>query len=775
MGTPIAFNSGTTTTYTTGVFKRGTISLNLANTLASNTNWWNGVDVTATQYLIYSDIYSQGQSTFAGSRPTAWTTPDLTDASLIALINTLPDRVGLPIFTTVSQATNWLNQTGEYFLIKTGYENIVTTGLVANYDFGWYNSYIGSGSAFYDISGNSIVGTLYNGVGFSGNDNGYLSFDGADDYAQVTQTLSTPITICGWVKYNDQGQVTNTWIDISPHTVLVVSLNRTGIGDTYVYIGNGSSWLGAPGINASQKMLVNTWYHLAFVSNGSSSTLYMNGVNVGTSIYSPSGYGTSYRFGSIVYGSEWLDGNIATTTIYNTALTQAQILQNFNAQAYRFGVNNDVVTSGLVLYEDASNILSYPGTGTNWYDLSGNNNTGVLTNGPTFNSLGYITFDGTDDTVSISDNSTLNITTGISLEAIIYPTKSTGTQNVICKSSSSQNNGYIYPRTDNGWVDSIFYLNTTTGWNTLATTWPSLNNWHHTIATWDGSTMKIYINGQLSASLSVTGTITTNSNPLTIGNQPGYGEYYGGRINSNLVYNRALSATEVLQNYYGGNIVTDTLLLLLDASNLVSYPGSGSTWKNLLNGGSNGTLNGSAVYNSIAGGSIEFNGPTTFDYVTVSDTVTHKTGQDFSYECWVYFTNLSGFDKTIVGKVGCNIGLLQAGTSMGMTVFGPNGPCAAGNTHYTAYGTANTNVWEHWIGTYEVGVGIKTYKNGVLVNSAVVTGNIGNYPDTLFIGGSISANYSMDGYIQSAKTYSSCLTPLEVSQNFNANKARFGL
>jgi hypothetical protein len=111
MGTPISFNSGTTTTYTTGVFKRGTIGLNLANSLASNTNWWNGVDVTATQYLIYSDIYSQGQSTFAGSRPTAWTTPDLTDASLIALINTLPDRVGLPIFTTVSQATNWLNQT----------------------------------------------------------------------------------------------------------------------------------------------------------------------------------------------------------------------------------------------------------------------------------------------------------------------------------------------------------------------------------------------------------------------------------------------------------------------------------------------------------------------------------------------------------------------------------------------------------------------------------------------------------------------------------------
>ena len=767
MGTPISFNSGTTASYTSGVFKRGTIGLNLANSLASNTNWWNGVDVTASQYLIYSDIYSQGQSTFANSRPTAWTTPDLTDASLIALINTLPDRVGLPIFTTVSQATNWLNQTGEYFLIKTGYENIVTTGLVANYDFGWYNSYIGSGSAFYDISGNSIVGTLYNGVGFSGNDNGYLSFDGADDYAQVTQTLSTPITICGWVKYNDQGQVTNTWIDISPHTVLVVSLNRTGIGDTYVYIGNGSSWLGAPGINASQKMLVNTWYHLAFVSNGSSSTLYMNGVNVGTSIYSPSGYGTSYRFGSIVYGSEWLDGNIATTTIYNTALTQSQILQNFNAQAYRFGVNNNVVTSGLVLYEDASNILSYPGTGTNWYDLSGNNNTGVLTNGPTFNSLGYITFDGTDDTVSISDNSTLNITTGISLEAIIYPTKSTGTQNVICKSSSSQNNGYIYPRTDNGWVDSIFYLNTTTGWNTLATTWPSLNNWHHTIATWDGSTMKIYINGQLSASLSVTGTITTNSNPLTIGNQPGYGEYYGGRINSNLVYNRALSATEVLQNYYQGNVVTSGLVSFLDASNVISYPTSGTSWKNLISGSPNSTLTNGPTYSNTNGGVLQFDGVD--DYATAASPGTYSE-YTFMFFCkWV--------NSTATNRI---MGLDTFGT---YTIFIPENVAF----HYNPLGGVPSSV----VFYSGVNVGIGNWCNiaiSVSASKSLVTiyiNGVARNTTSVIPSGSWAGNYILGAQYSSA-LYSNCqignfmlydreLNALEVSQNFQVQKSRFGL
>jgi hypothetical protein len=250
---------------------------------------------------------------------------------------------------------------------------------------------------------------------------------------------------------------------------------------------------------------------------------------------------------------------------------------------------------------------------------------------------------------------------------------------------------------------------------------------------------------------------------------------YVGRIKKIMVYGTRLETEDVDSNYYGGNIVTDNLLIYLDGSNPISYPTTGSTWFNLKNGGSDGTLNGSAVYNSIAGGSIEFNGPTTYDYITLSDTVTHKTGQNFSYECWVYFTNLTGFDKTIVGKVGCNIGLLQASSAMGMAVFGPNGPCAGGNTQYTAYGTTTTNVWEHWVGTYEVGVGIKTYKNGVLVNSAVVTGNIGNYPDTLFIGGSISNNYTMDGYVQLARAYSSCLTPLEVSQNFQAQKSRFGL
>ena len=65
MGTPIAFASGTTNSFNLGTTKRGTIALNTGTNLTSGFNWWNGVDVSATQYIIYSDTFSQGQATIA--------------------------------------------------------------------------------------------------------------------------------------------------------------------------------------------------------------------------------------------------------------------------------------------------------------------------------------------------------------------------------------------------------------------------------------------------------------------------------------------------------------------------------------------------------------------------------------------------------------------------------------------------------------------------------------------------------------------------------------
>lgn len=229
--------------------------------------------------------------------------------------------------------------------------------------------------------------------------------------------------------------------------------------------------------------------------------------------------------------------------------------------------------------------------------------------------------------------------------------------------------------------------------------------------------------------------------------------------------------------YRGPNIVTDGLIYAIDSASERSYPGSGTTVYPIIPSANNNnaTLNGSITYTSGSQGGFNFNGPTTFDYIQLTDTVTHKTGQSFSYDVWIYFDALSGYDKTIVGKVGCNTGLIQSGSTMRMQVYGPNGPCASGNINYTSVVSTTTGEWQHWTGTYEVGVGVKLYKNGILGDADAYTGNIGNYTDVLYFGGSINSNYTMDGRIAASKVYSKSLTAAEVLQNYNAQKSRFGL
>ena len=214
---------------------------------------------------------------------------------------------------------------------------IITDNLVLCLDAANPKSYGGSGTTWTDLSGRGNNGTLVNGVGYSGSNLGSLSFDGTNDYVSITQTLSTPFTIAGFVRYTDQAKTLNTFINSSPHNVFLISLNRLGGGQLYAYIGNGTSWIENPSIISSSNMLVNTWYQVAFTSTGSGSILYLNGVNVGTSIHSPSGWGSTYYLGTIIIATgEYLKGNIGSTQIYNRALTAQEIQQNFNATKSRF-------------------------------------------------------------------------------------------------------------------------------------------------------------------------------------------------------------------------------------------------------------------------------------------------------------------------------------------------------------------------------------------------------------------------------------------------------
>ncbi len=170
---------------------------------------------------------------------------------------------------------------------------------------------------------------------------------------------------------------------------------------------------------------------------------------------------------------------------------------------------------------------------------------------------GTLDLDGVDDKVTVpvsSQKPSLNITNEITLESWIFPTDGTRqVQDVMCKSVNpniGKNDGYIFPRTDDGWRSFVFYLHINGAWQKLSAPLPAnpLNTWHHLAATYDGFYMRIYLNGTLAASQQISGSIALNNNDLVIGQQPGFTEFFKGKIEEARIWNRALNQCEIINN-----------------------------------------------------------------------------------------------------------------------------------------------------------------------------------------------------------------------------------
>ena len=209
-----------------------------------------------------------------------------------------------------------------------------------------------------------------------------------------------------------------------------------------------------------------------------------------------------------------------------------------------------IVTNGLVLYLDAANKFSYPGSGTNWKDLSGNSNNGTLTNGPTFSAgnMGSVVFDGVDDYISFS--SLLDTTANVSVEMWFYNTQTSG-ESTLLSNGYGSTTGYIIGL---GLCSSgITTLNVTFGGIAcgVVTATVSTNTWYQMVFTKSSSSNVLYTNGiqQSTASRNCNspagGTIIGD----TYAPRGGVGGFYKGNIAISRMYNRALSAAEVLQNY----------------------------------------------------------------------------------------------------------------------------------------------------------------------------------------------------------------------------------
>ena len=204
-----------------------------------------------------------------------------------------------------------------------------------------------------------------------------------------------------------------------------------------------------------------------------------------------------------------------------------------------------IVTSGLVLCLDAANKLSYPSTGTSWYDLSNNLNNSALTNGPTFNAGngGSIVFDGVDDCVVVNSNTSILSTTAYTKVAWFYATNFATGNNIISGGNSGQ---HAF------WLAGGNKLNSghNGNWSTVvSTTTLSLNTWYFGAVTFNTTTGWIlYLNG-VSENTNVSTTTFVGNGEILLAAYSTGANVFTGRIACGLVYNRVLTATEILQNY----------------------------------------------------------------------------------------------------------------------------------------------------------------------------------------------------------------------------------
>lgn len=246
------------------------------------------------------------------------------------------------------------------------------------------------------------------------------------------------------------------------------------------------------------------------------------------------------------------------------------------------GYNPSIVTSNLILYLDAGNPRSYPGTGTNWYDASGEDNNGTVANGPiyTTGTSGYFTFDGVDDYGQIPKSSgffdintnSLYADTGYAWTVGVwfsFPVSPVGTRtgnqsfSLLGKSGGIATAAtwtlFLGSATDTTYGQYAPYkLATTIRGAVTVISVDSLNTglFNNAVVTWNGSTGRAYLNGSDMGALTVGAAAAQNGYYFSLGTTANAGSgaaasshQYEGKISQVSVYNVALTAGQVLQNY----------------------------------------------------------------------------------------------------------------------------------------------------------------------------------------------------------------------------------
>ena len=422
---------------------------------------------------------------------------------------------------------------------------------------------LGRGGAIQDTAANqpTLVANRLNGKPG-------IVFDGSNDYVELYSTSllkSSPFTVSFWIYVETFGSVYGSCALSQYYTVCGPVASYLGYSNTFMASIQTAAGGNAEGVVKESNFAKNRWYYYCSVYDGSAIgntdrlKIFIDGVQKSL-IYdatvpsSPYTVSSTLALGYPPPAYPYFNGRISNLQIYNKALTQQEISQNYNATKGRFVNSLPPVRDGLVLELDAGQRASYSGTGNTWYDLSGNSLNGTLFNAPAFSGIGAsssILFNASNQVATLGLNSKLDISESITIAAFIYPTayNTTGDYGsfIICKAAS-----YYLELGGNGKVRVYFYSLSSEGYHEGVGTVP-LNTWSYicVVRNKATSTISMYINGILDRTLnSITGDIRVQqSYAVNLASFQGSGYTFTGRIAVGTIYNRALSAYEIKQNF----------------------------------------------------------------------------------------------------------------------------------------------------------------------------------------------------------------------------------
>jgi hypothetical protein len=684
--------------------------------------------------------------------------------------------------------------------------SIVSDGLVFYVDPNNIRSYPGFGNTVYNLINSSIGGTLvgYTSALLDNTEARSFYFDGSNDSIPFTNSTSispTKITVCIWFK-KAHGSSFKALIDKGRDNYGAWSLcvdetaNKATFKAKIFYLSGVNH-----SITTSSNYNSNAWNFVCGVYDGAYLSIYLNGV-LSNTVYALHELGNNSYPVTIGAANDGynVNANIGQAFIYEKALSAADIQQLYNATRKKYLVEENIVTNGLIFNIDASNSNSYSGAGNTIYDLSGSGITGALTNGPTYTFVnnGSIVYDGTNDYINITDTNLLTFgTNSFTIDFWIYITSGANIRTILSNYSDYMTDfgTYFYLGIFNypplSMVNKILLLDSTGNYvNFTFGADINTNQWTHIAFTRDGNSLLCYKNGLQVSSASKSNNFS-GSRSTKIGGGVANISTLAGNLPSTKIYNRALSGTEIQQNYNATknrfiNVlpsVRNGLVLELDAANTASYSGSGNTWYDLSGNSFNSTLVGSPSFSGVGSSSY-----ITFDANTKSASANTSLLSNYSsgtIECSVYITNTSSsfifarqrngvntFSVLSVGSYTDSGGQLSAGSAG--TVYYHNKNAQTVLNSSTAL-LANT--WYRLSITFTTS-SVILYINGI--QNATVAGDY-SVPNDASTDPRIGAwikdgtNYPMNGRLAHFTIYNRALSAYEIKQNFDFYRTRYGI